>query len=102
ADLSGPPSAQDARCVVLVFAEQVPVGCGFAVRVGDRRLLLECAHVVNAALGRKEGSGELPAAALTIAPWWAREERVQARVLPGGWFPISPDGAGDVALLETL
>ncbi|TCC25395.1 tetratricopeptide repeat protein [Kribbella speibonae] len=101
ADLSAVASAQDARCIVLVYWEDIPVGCGFAIRVGDRRLLLTCAHVVNAALGRPVGDGEFPAeASLRIAPWFARDEHVQARVLPGGWHPISPDGSGDVALLE--
>jgi hypothetical protein len=95
-------SAQDARCVVLVYADDLPVGCGFLLSVGSRALLLTCAHVINIALGGHDRNEELPDVALSVAPWFARDERTEARVLPDAWFPITSDGGGDVALLEPL
>lgn len=94
------PSPVDPSCVVVVFGpDQQPVGCGVVVGHGEDVLVLTCAHVVNAALGRERNASDVPAGSVLVAPWFAREEQARAYVTHGGWVPVAGDDSGDIALL---
>jgi tetratricopeptide (TPR) repeat protein len=70
------------------------------VDVDGRALVVTCAHVVNAAIGRPHSSQGRPDAPLAVAPAFAPTDRVEVVVAADGWLPIADRGTGDVAILE--
>lgn len=72
------------------------VGAGFLV--GDR-LVVTCAHVVAAALGRDEG--ERPGEPVTLEfPVRGRSGPARCTATVLGWTPTRPDERGDIAVLR--
>jgi hypothetical protein len=73
-----------------------PVGCGFLV---DRRHVLTCAHVVQAALGHPKNGQDRPSGKIDLDfPIIDPAVKVTARVV--AWQAPLPGVGGDIALLE--
>ncbi|GAA1511082.1 hypothetical protein GCM10009677_50020 [Sphaerisporangium rubeum] len=63
--------------------------------------VLTCAHVVNAALGRRPGSLVRPDEEIDLDfPAVPGTSRVRATVPEDCWFPVEPDERGDIAVLH--
>jgi WD40 repeat protein len=86
----------DAGIVRLRDANRRVVGAGFLVGPGE---ILTCAHVVERALGRRDGAQPPLEAAVTVDfPLVAPDVGLTARVIR--WQPVQPNGRGDVAGLR--
>ena len=91
-ELSGPESA------VVRFRDRsgVVVGAGFLAGEG---LVLSCAHVVAAALGRDEQ--QRPTEPVTVEfPPRGLHDPVRITATVAGWTPTRPDDRGDIAVLR--
>lgn len=73
-------------------------GCGF---LAGPDLVITCAHVVAAALGRTAEQYAAPEGTILVSfPFLGRTKAWPARVEAAAWVPLVPGGAGDIAILR--
>jgi hypothetical protein len=87
--------------IVRIFREwdQQVVSVGFLVNA-EKKTILTCAHVINAALG-KPNNQDKPRSLIGLDfPFLAAGQRYDARVLH--FFPKTASGTSDIAVLEVL
>lgn len=86
----------ESSLVAIESADGEIVGCGFLV---SDRLVLTCAHVVNAAVGAQPDERVRPAQQVIAEfPLVAAGQTMRATVQT--WVPIEADATGDIALLH--